>query len=219
MSCNTLCPCISSAWEQYFKILHNLHFYHVIWHHNAFCNIFIWKMSVCVCCDINMLIWTWQQQKFNLMSFALKSNKTCFSNHLLTLFLFLRLYQPKKRHISKSQILVIIYQGLYKNHSFIIRRSCDRIHINEIWIEFVSQSRSWINIKKNTKKPHKQIKMKTKQNVKSKNKAKIIMYTVTFRGIVNVEKIYCDFFFRILSLSYHFCFVNLSRTHMCLLRS
>jgi hypothetical protein len=36
MSCNTLCPCISSVWEQYFKILHNMHFDHVIWHHNAF---------------------------------------------------------------------------------------------------------------------------------------------------------------------------------------
>ena len=49
-------------------------------------------------------------------------------------------------------------------------------------------------------------KEKTKQNVKSKNKAKIIMHTVTFRGIVNVEKIYCEFFSRILSLSYHlFC--------------
>ena len=155
MSCNTLCSCISSAWEQYFKILHNMHFYHVIWHHNAFCNIFIWKMSVCVCCDINMLIWTWQQQKFNMMCFALKSNTTCFSNHLLTLFLFLRQYQPKKPHITMSQILVIIYQGLYKNHSFIIRRSCDRIHINEIWIEFGSQSRPWINVKKKKhKKTH-----------------------------------------------------------------
>jgi hypothetical protein len=35
-------------------------------------------------------------------------------------------------------------------------------------------------------------KEKTKQNVK--NKAKIIIHTLTFRGIVNVEKIYCDFF-------------------------
>jgi hypothetical protein len=24
MSCNTLCPCISSVWEQYSKILHNM---------------------------------------------------------------------------------------------------------------------------------------------------------------------------------------------------
>ena len=32
MSCNTLCPRISSAWEQYSKILHtyNMHFDHVI---------------------------------------------------------------------------------------------------------------------------------------------------------------------------------------------
>jgi hypothetical protein len=36
----------------FFKILHNMHFDHVIWHHNAFCNIFVWKMSLCVCCDI-----------------------------------------------------------------------------------------------------------------------------------------------------------------------
>ena len=40
MSCNTLCPCISSVWEQYSKILHNMHFDHVIWHHNAFCNLY-----------------------------------------------------------------------------------------------------------------------------------------------------------------------------------
>ena len=26
MSCNTPCPCLSSVWEQYFKILHNMHF-------------------------------------------------------------------------------------------------------------------------------------------------------------------------------------------------
>ena len=95
MSCNTLCLCISSAWEQYFKILYNMHFDHVIRHHNTFCNIFVWKMSVCVCCDIIRLIWTWQQQKFNLMCFA----KTCFSNHLVALFLFLRQYQPKKPHM------------------------------------------------------------------------------------------------------------------------
>jgi hypothetical protein len=46
MSCNTLCPCISSVGEQYSRILHNMHFDHVIWHHNAFCNIFVWKMSL-----------------------------------------------------------------------------------------------------------------------------------------------------------------------------
>ena len=59
MSCNTLCPCIFSVWEQYFKILHNMHFDHAIWHHDAFCNIFVWKMSLCVCCDMVRLIWTW----------------------------------------------------------------------------------------------------------------------------------------------------------------
>jgi hypothetical protein len=55
------------------------------------------KMSLCVCCDIIRLIWTWQQQNFNLMCFAL--NKTCISHHLLALFLFHRQYQPKKPHM------------------------------------------------------------------------------------------------------------------------
>jgi hypothetical protein len=97
--------------------------------------------------------------------------------------------------ISMSQILVIIYQGLYKNHSLIIRRSWDWIHINEISIEFGSKSWSWINIKTKTKQKNTQTnKEKTKQNVKNKSKTKIIIHTVTFRGIVNVEKIYCDFF-------------------------
>ena len=58
MSCNTLCPYISSVWEQYSKILHNIHFDYVIWHHNAFCIIFVWKMSLWICCDIIRLIWT-----------------------------------------------------------------------------------------------------------------------------------------------------------------
>jgi hypothetical protein len=57
-------------------------------------------------------------------------------------------------------------------------------------IEFGSQSRSWINIPQTNKK--KQTKKKHKKN--KKNKTKIIIHTVTFRGIVNVEKIYCDFF-------------------------
>ena len=30
MSCNTLCPCISSVGEQYSRILYNMHFDHVI---------------------------------------------------------------------------------------------------------------------------------------------------------------------------------------------
>jgi hypothetical protein len=37
----------------------SIHFDHVIWHHNAFCNIFVWKMSLWVCCDMLRLIWTW----------------------------------------------------------------------------------------------------------------------------------------------------------------
>jgi hypothetical protein len=50
-------------------------------------------------------------------------------------------------------------------------------------------------MKTKTKQNNKQInKERTTQNVKSKNKTKIIIHTVTFRGIVNVEKIYCDFF-------------------------
>ena len=51
MSCNTLCPCISSVEEQYSRILHNMHFDHVIWHHNAFCNISVWQMSLLVFYD------------------------------------------------------------------------------------------------------------------------------------------------------------------------
>ena len=51
-----------------------------------------------------------------------------------------------------------------------------------------------INIKTKTEqKKHTQTnKEKTKQNVK--NKTKLIIHTVTFQGIVNVETIYCDFF-------------------------
>jgi hypothetical protein len=40
-----------------------------------------------------------------------------------------------------SQILVLIYQGLYKNHSFIIRRSWDLIHIN---VKFSQKKRKTI---------------------------------------------------------------------------
>ena len=75
--------------------------------------------------------------------------------------------------ISMSQILVLIYQGLYKNHSFIIRRSWDWIHINETSIEFGSQSRSWINIKTKTKQKNKQTnkeKTKTKRQKPKQNK-------------------------------------------------
>jgi hypothetical protein len=95
MSCNILCPCISSVWEQYSKILHNIHFDHVIWYHNAFCINFIWKMTLWICCDIIRLIWAAANIKFDV--FCLRNNKTCFSNHLLALFLFLRQYQPKKK--------------------------------------------------------------------------------------------------------------------------
>ena len=88
-----------------------------------------------------------------------------------------------------SQILVLIYQGLYANYSFIVRRRRDWIQINETSIEFGSQSRSWINIKTKRKQKNTQTnEEKTKQNVKSKNKTKITMHTVTFQGIVNVEK-------------------------------
>jgi hypothetical protein len=117
---------------------------------------------------------------------------------MLIHWFFLILFSNSKEldgWISISKILLLIYQGLYKNHSFIIRRSWDWIHINEISIEFGSQSRPWINIETKTKQNNTQTnKERTTQNVKSKNKAKINIYTVTFRGIVNVEKIYCDCF-------------------------
>ena len=109
---------------------------------------------------------------------------------------FFILFSNKKEMdgwISMIQILVLTYQGLYKNHSFITRSNWDWIHINETSIEFGSQSSFWINIKTKTKQKNTQTnKEKTKQNVK--NKTQIIIHTVTFRGIVNVEKIYCDFF-------------------------
>jgi uncharacterized protein YxeA len=103
--------------------------------------------------------------------------------------------------ISMSHILVFIYQGLYKNHSFIIRRSWDWIHINETSIEFGSQARSWINIyKKDTQKStHKQI--KKKQNKTSKTKTKQNNYTnCDFPGYSKCGKnilwlFSCDFFF------------------------
>ena len=63
------------------------------------------------------------------------------------------------------------------------------MHISETSIEFGSQSKQKQNIKTQTNKEK-----KPKQNVKNKNKTKIIIHTVTFRGIVNVKKIYCDFF-------------------------
>jgi hypothetical protein len=60
MSCNTLlCPYLSSVWEHNSKILHIIHFNHVIWHYISFCNICAWKMSPWVCCDISRLISTW----------------------------------------------------------------------------------------------------------------------------------------------------------------
>jgi hypothetical protein len=71
--------------------------------------------------------------------------------------------------ISMSQILVLIYQGLY-NHSFIIRSSW--IHINEKSIECGSQSRSWINIKTKTKQKntHKLKKDEKKRQKQKQNK-------------------------------------------------
>jgi hypothetical protein len=45
------------------------------------------------------------------------------------------------------------------------------------------------------------------RNVKNKNKVKIIIHTVTFRGIVNMEKIYCDFF------SCDFCSTDATHTY------
>ena len=64
--------------------------------------------------------------------------------------------------------------------------------INRIWfsIKVLNKYQNKNKTKKNTQTN----KEKTKQNVKNKNKAKISIHTLTFRGIVNVEKIYCDFF-------------------------
>jgi hypothetical protein len=70
-----------------------------------------------------------------------------------------------------SQILVLIYQGLY-NHSFIIISSSDWIHINETSIECGSQSRSWINIKTKTKQKNTQTNKKKKQKKTKKTKTK-----------------------------------------------
>jgi hypothetical protein len=58
--------------------------------------------------------------------------------------------------------------------------------INRIWFSI-----KVLNKYQNKSKTNKE---KTKQNVKNKNKTKIIIHSVTFRGIVNLEKIYCDFF-------------------------
>ena len=58
--------------------------------------------------------------------------------------------------------------------------------INRIWFSI-----KVLNKYKNKTKKHTN---KQRKNVKNKNKTKIIIHTVTFLGIVNVEKIYCDFF-------------------------
>ena len=95
-----------------------------------------------------------------------------------------------------SQILVLIYQGLYKNHSFISRRSWDWIHINETSIEFGSQSRSWINIKTKTKQKNTQTnKEKTKPKRQKPKQNKNNYAHCDFPGYSKCGKnIYCDFF-------------------------
>jgi hypothetical protein len=92
-------------------------------------------------------------------------------------------------NISNHNDILMNIQTLNKNHSFIIRRSWDWIHINETSIEIGSQSRSWINIKAKTKQKNTQTnKGKTKQNVKNKKQKqkqkqkqnKTIIHIVTF---------------------------------------
>ena len=102
--------------------------------------------------------------------------------------------------ISMSQILVLIYQGLY-NHSFMIRSSSDWIHINETSIECGSQSKSWIKIskQKQNKKTHKQIKKKTKKKQNKKKQSKNNYTHCDFPGYSKCGKIIlwlfsCDFF-------------------------
>ena len=128
MSCNTLCPCISSVWEQYCKIFHNFHFDHVIWYHNAFCIIFVWKMSLWICCDIIRLIWTAANIKFNV--FCLKSNKTCFSN----------LCWPYFYSLSPVYTMQVLHPSLHSsflNSSFLIVYT-----IQETW--FKKLERTWM---------------------------------------------------------------------------
>jgi hypothetical protein len=73
--------------------------------------------------------------------------------------------------ISMSQILVFIYQGLIKNHSFIIRRSWDWIHIHQSNL-VLNQGLESISKQKQDKKTHKQIKKKQNKTSKTKTKQK-----------------------------------------------
>ena len=86
-----------------------------------------------------------------------------------------------------SQILVLIYQGLY-NLSFIIRSSSDWIHINETSIECGSQSRSWINIKTKTNKKKRQ-----KQNKNNYTHCDSPGYSICGKKLL--WPFSCDFFF------------------------
>jgi hypothetical protein len=91
--------------------------------------------------------------------------------------------------ISMSQILVLIYKGLYKNHSFIIRRSWDWIHINETSIEIGSQSRSWINIKKTKTKNKKKTKKKIKKKKKKKKKKEKKRETIKRNDVITDQNV------------------------------
>ena len=108
---------------------------------------------------------------------------------MLIRWFFLNYFLIRKSWMCEYQWVKCWFSYIKVYHSFIIIRSWDLIHINETSIEFGSQSRSWINIKTNTKQKNTQTnKEKTNQNVKNKYKTKIIIHTVTFRGILNVEK-------------------------------
>ena len=127
---------------------------------------------------------------------------------MLIRWFFLNYFPIRKSWMGEYQWVKCWFSYIKVYHSFIIRRSWDLIHINETSIVFGSQSRSWINIKTKTKQKNTQTnKEKTTQSVKNKNKTKIIIHTVTFRGIVNVEKIYCD--------SFSCDFFSTDATHTC----
>jgi hypothetical protein len=75
-------------WEQYSKILYNMHFNHVIWHHNAFCNIFAtessfnWKL-----CYTNLVIEPSQDNYIDCLAFSVKFSNCQFGFHILEYYL------------------------------------------------------------------------------------------------------------------------------------
>ena len=126
--------------------------------------------------------------------------------------------------ISTSQILVLIYQGLYENHSFIIRRSWDWIQINETSVEFGSQSRSWINIKTKTKQKNTQTnkektkpkRQKPKQNKNNYAHCDFPGYTKCGKNILWLFSLWFFFYRRNTYLRYyieHRHYININSIH------